>query len=222
MTSYECRDGNTYNGVKDPQYRALSYTWGRWELTEGVKPFIKELRISGITWDVPRMNPAHFTVHQMEQVLHRACQAVSLNSEDTPTTNTKIMLPPTEWVWLDIACIDQDPASPQNAIEIGRQAKIFKNATGVLIWLSTCTDTDKGRGAITRDGLRNLVTNLVTRDFNAPWPSENDTTPNIHGSRAYSRRWESYLATHGSHRFGHCKKRSYVAMLTSLGKVLQF
>lgn len=42
-----------------------------------------------------------------------------------------------EFVWLDMACIDQNPGSPDAAAEIGRQAKIFKGASHVYAWLNT-------------------------------------------------------------------------------------
>lgn len=47
------------------------------------------------------------------------------------------MNPPTaEYVWIDIACIDQNPNSLDTALEIGRQAKIFAGALRSYVWLS--------------------------------------------------------------------------------------
>ncbi|KAL8670780.1 MAG: hypothetical protein Q9168_004702 [Polycauliona sp. 1 TL-2023] len=37
----------------------------------------------------------------------------------------------------DVACIDQTPESADKAREIGRQAKIFKGAAQVYVWLTT-------------------------------------------------------------------------------------
>ena len=44
--------------------------------------------------------------------------------------------PAAEFVWLDVACINQTPDHPQKAREIGRQAQIFRKAKKVLIWLN--------------------------------------------------------------------------------------
>jgi hypothetical protein len=42
-----------------------------------------------------------------------------------------------DFVWLDIACIDQTPGSKESAAEIGRQAKIFQNAFCTFAWLTS-------------------------------------------------------------------------------------
>ncbi|KAL2799239.1 hypothetical protein BJX66DRAFT_293412 [Aspergillus keveii] len=43
----------------------------------------------------------------------------------------------TDFLWLDVACIDQRPNSRENASEIGRQAKICKRAQDVYVWLTS-------------------------------------------------------------------------------------
>ena len=44
-----------------------------------------------------------------------------------------------EFVWLDVACIDQTPNHPQMAFEIGRQARIFRKAKRVFVWVTQST-----------------------------------------------------------------------------------
>lgn len=49
-----------------------------------------------------------------------------------------------EFLWLDVACIDQRPGSADSAIEIGRQGGIFRGAQHVFIWLTTFSDHELG------------------------------------------------------------------------------
>jgi hypothetical protein len=45
---------------------------------------------------------------------------------------------PAEFVWLDVACIDQTyPRTAEYYSEVGRQAKIFRGAQEVVVWLTT-------------------------------------------------------------------------------------
>ncbi|KAF2252745.1 hypothetical protein BU26DRAFT_560101 [Trematosphaeria pertusa] len=44
---------------------------------------------------------------------------------------------PVDFIWLDIACIDQRESEPRSAAEVGRQAAIFKGAQTVFIWMTT-------------------------------------------------------------------------------------
>ncbi|KAJ5918612.1 hypothetical protein N7466_010604 [Penicillium verhagenii] len=110
MTSYEWEDGNKYGGDTEPKFNILSYTWGRWEIPDGAR-----LPVQNVTWDIPAIDPARFTVPQFEHVL---LQVAGENS----------------WVWLDVACIDQiDDLVKLD--EVGRQAGIFNNADESYVWL---------------------------------------------------------------------------------------
>jgi hypothetical protein len=68
--------------------------------------------------------PTHFTVEQLASTRRAA--------------STESGVRPTEFLWIDIACIDQRPTSKKNASEVGRQGKIFKKKAGtVYIWLQS-------------------------------------------------------------------------------------
>ncbi|WPA97649.1 uncharacterized protein RHO25_002260 [Cercospora beticola] len=137
MTSYVWTPGNCYNKVREPKYRALSYTWGLFRLKkETDQPDVKAFHIEGITWKVPRINANIYTTDDFVRVLQEACQAARFDSNVTAHEAPKTYLAKTDWLWLDIACIDQTDGSPQMWFEIGRQAKIFRQATGVVVWLS--------------------------------------------------------------------------------------
>lgn len=94
---------------------------------KSAKDTIEAIGIRGVPWQVPRIDTKHFTVTQLQDVLHRVCEPVALSQFHH--------LSRTEFVWLDIACIDQR-WGPLPALEIGRQANIFKQASGVAAWLS--------------------------------------------------------------------------------------
>ncbi|KAL8785650.1 MAG: hypothetical protein Q9195_008547 [Heterodermia aff. obscurata] len=135
MTSHECTPGNVYANHLAPRYNAISYTWGRFDLdyapqgcNKAVLRKTTSIKVEGTTWasNIPRIDPKHFRVVDFENVIAR-----TLDMCDPKDV---------EFVWLDIACIDQKDG-PQKAAEIGRQADIFKGAQNVFIWLtrlSTC------------------------------------------------------------------------------------
>ena len=127
LTSYEWQPGNIYGWHQDPKYNALSYTWGRWQLHEDEMPEINAIRVKGTSWSIPRIDPLHFTAERFAAVI--ADTADPHPSESDPSR--------VEFLWLDVACIDQTPASRDKAQEIGRQAKIFRGATHVFVWLTT-------------------------------------------------------------------------------------
>ncbi|KAL2795520.1 hypothetical protein BJX66DRAFT_168102 [Aspergillus keveii] len=116
MASVEWQPGNVYDGVREPRYAIISYTWGRWKLDDDAPG--DPLPVSGVPWKVPRVDQELFTVEEFQKVLN----AIARDSDTT-------------FVWVDIACIDQTPGSLENAREVGRQAKIFGNAHGAYIWL---------------------------------------------------------------------------------------
>jgi hypothetical protein len=124
LTSYTWQKGNKYGGHTRPRYNAISYTWGRFVLEAGEQPDIAPMPIRGTTWEhyLPRIDPRHFTT----QELHRIIKAAACPYPGCV---------PVDFVWLDIACLDQNPGSKEGPAEIDRQAKIFLGANDVCIWL---------------------------------------------------------------------------------------
>lgn len=134
LTSYQWQPGNIYGGIAEPEYNAITYTWGRWRLRDEnphERPDITVIPIVGTTWPIPRVDPSHFTAVQLEQVLRKA--AVLQPADHLYGRRKK----PVAFVWLDVACIDQQASEPRSAAEIGRQAAIFKGAQTVCVWLTT-------------------------------------------------------------------------------------
>ena len=128
LTSYQWQPGNVYGGWQNPKYSALSYTWGRWEISEADElPEVKAIPIKGVSWQIPRVDPVHFTVEAFEA-------AISDTADPHPSQPDRSRV---EFLWLDVACIDQAPDSREKALEIGRQAKIFRGASQVFVWLTT-------------------------------------------------------------------------------------
>ncbi|KAI3391118.1 hypothetical protein diail_7941 [Diaporthe ilicicola] len=134
MISYLWQPGNTYGGITNPNYAIISYTWGRWRLQEGQQPVIEPLPIGGAPWEVPRIDPKHFTVAQSRHVLQMVSMGVSGAGEQSA--------PALPFLWLDIACIPQWRDSPVAASEVGRQARIFRGAQTAYIWLTTLNPAD--------------------------------------------------------------------------------
>ncbi len=126
MTSYEWQTGNKYGYTNAPPYNVITYTWGRYQLKDDEKPDVNSIAIRGIPWEVPRIDPSHFTTQGFLGVIQSAVQS------DAPW-----VLDPIEYVWLDIACIDQRGGEPTSAAEIGRQAVIFGNAKNCFAWLTS-------------------------------------------------------------------------------------
>ncbi|KAK8074099.1 hypothetical protein PG994_004998 [Apiospora phragmitis] len=123
LTSFEWQPGNTYGGDVEPAYNAISYTWGNFRLASGERPDVKAMPFEGIDWQssLPRMKPECFTTED----LHRAIKVAAKTYLEYPEVN---------FVWLDIACIDQRNTRDSEA-EIGRQVKIFKKAMDTFVWL---------------------------------------------------------------------------------------
>lgn len=124
MTSYSWSDGNIYGTRTEPKYNALSYTWGRWEVSQG-----PSLQVKNITWAVPAVREDCFTVAAFQRILEIVCEGV-------------------EFVWVDIACIDQRDRKMKMQ-EVGRQAQIFEMAENAYVWLHTW-DTAYLRDRITK------------------------------------------------------------------------
>ncbi|KAJ4176197.1 hypothetical protein NW767_015526 [Fusarium falciforme] len=126
MTSYPWSPGNKYGPHKEPRYNAVSYTWGRFRYKSNQPEYAKTrpLGVKGVTWPLPRVYPSHFTVEKLHKLLKTATcpegQGISV-----------------DFLWLDVACIDQtEPHTPEYYSEVGRQAKIFRGATDVVVWLT--------------------------------------------------------------------------------------
>lgn len=127
LTSYEWQPGNIYGGYQAPKYNALSYTWGRWQLHEDEMPGTSAIRVKGTSWSIPRIDPLHFTAERFAAVI-----ADTADPHPSESDTSRV-----EFLWLDVACIDQTPGSRDKAQEIGRQAKIFRGAAHVFVWLTT-------------------------------------------------------------------------------------
>ncbi|KAF2249629.1 hypothetical protein BU26DRAFT_550026 [Trematosphaeria pertusa] len=131
LTSFHWRPGNTYNDIREPAYFAITYTWGRWELGNGEFPELCALDF-GTPWKIPRVHPDCFTPDQLRQLI---CKLPLIHGPDEPWAQV-------QFVWIDIACIDQRDGSREKDLEIGRQAVIFRGATKVYAWLREHTNAD--------------------------------------------------------------------------------
>lgn len=114
MTSHERGNGNVYNGVKEPDYSVLSYTWGRFQTP--YPQYGCSINVHNVPWDIPSIDDTHFTVEAFHDVLNQITAG-------------------TDWAWVDIACIDQENITVKMD-EIGRQAAIFREAAFAYVWLS--------------------------------------------------------------------------------------
>ena len=119
MKSLTRQPGNWYGCHHDPEYSALSYTWGRFKLASVENLDVKAIEITGVDWTIPRIRPNHFTVDNFQQIINRIQELG------------------TKFLWLDVACIDQREKSRDGQLEVGRQAAIFQRAKKTYIWLTT-------------------------------------------------------------------------------------
>lgn len=111
MTSFPWQPGNIYRNTVEPKYNILTYTWGRWRLrdTDEHASEVESLAIDGVPWDIPKIKPAHFTADKFLSVIRSITQPLS--QEDLGV----------DFIWLDIACINQRDNEPDSAAEVGRQ-----------------------------------------------------------------------------------------------------
>ena len=146
------REGNQYGGHHAPEYSALSYTWGRFKLGDDENPDVKAIEI-GVDWAIPRIRPDHFTVDNFQQVIG------SIEARGT------------EFLWLDIACVDQSEDSPDGELEVGRQAAIFQRAKETYIWLTTVAIGDWEVLLESKFGSEIYVDhmNIIERVLDDPW-----------------------------------------------------
>ena len=120
MTSLERKAGSTYGEHKEPSYHAISYTWGRFADSSE-----KSIQVNNLSWAIPPIRGTHFATEDFEAAIRLAGKGVN-------------------FIWLDIACIDQDdPVVKMD--EIGKQAAIFRRATKVFVWLAPWKSEDLER-----------------------------------------------------------------------------
>jgi hypothetical protein len=74
--------------------------------------------------------PLRFTVQDLEAVITRA------RTSPPSTTSTAGVPQRIDFVWLDVAFIDQRENNPKAVSEMGRQADVFRGASFVYAWLS--------------------------------------------------------------------------------------
>ncbi|CZR50432.1 uncharacterized protein PAC_00304 [Phialocephala subalpina] len=127
MTSYPRTGKAIYNGITEPAFNIISYTWGRYEDRDGTSSGKSlSVTIKDGSWKLPIINSSRkdngrggsvypFSMEELEGVLRIVAEGV-------------------DFVWLDVACIDQSSAL-EKAKEVGKQASIFKRATKAFIWL---------------------------------------------------------------------------------------
>lgn len=75
----------------------------------------RAIKIDGVPWDIPRVDPSHFTVDDFQAAMRMAGRDTRFGLD-------------VEFLWLDVACIDQRGNEPRSAAEVGRQGVIFKRA----------------------------------------------------------------------------------------------
>lgn len=123
--------------VQNPRYVAISYTWGRWRLKTAEKPEVRPLTILDGAWEVPRVRPECFETKSLKMMINSVCKY----SEGMQTGRLAFCCrlqahrSIANYVWLDIACIDQRDESQEGAFEVGRQVPIFSRAERVYCWL---------------------------------------------------------------------------------------
>lgn len=98
-----------------------------------------------VPWQIPRIDPSHFTSDELEKVIHNICGPVCAG----------YYVPAVDFLWTDIACIDQR-RGPLASLEVGSQATIFNNAAGVAVWLSK-TGERKESYRLLQESLSNCV-----------------------------------------------------------------
>ena len=135
LKSYPWRPGNTYDGQREPRYFAITYTWGRWQLADDSHPSLKNLDF-GTPWPIPRVDPDRFTPDHFVNFIQ------SLPVRPPPSNRLRSYGVDVDFLWLDVACIDQRNGSREKDLEIGRQATIFRGAHQVFAWLHQFTNNE--------------------------------------------------------------------------------
>lgn len=141
MRSHAWQPGNVYGGVKEPRYNAISYTWGRWALKENERPEVAALEVHGTPWKIPRVDPEHFRANDFRGAVQQSAWTLKAVVDENSRSLTNVEAEPVDFIWLDVACIDQR-FNRESMLEIGRQAAIFRGAQSVYIWLSRTASDD--------------------------------------------------------------------------------
>lgn len=114
----------SYGDTHQPKYNILSYTWGRFQENNGEAIQVTLPDGGRLPWYIPRVSREKaFGAHQFEMVLRRVAGDL-------------------DFVWVDVACINQSPDAPEYTAEIGRQAAIFNRAKRAYVWLHQTTGED--------------------------------------------------------------------------------
>jgi hypothetical protein len=116
MTSRERLEGNFYGLDKEPRYGIITYTWGRFPGNQ--EPHVD---IKNVPWTIPTVSADHFKAAEFEQIIKKIGKKV-------------------DYVWIDIACIDQEDEAAKMD-EIRNQIAIFAKAERVYVWLCRLTTT---------------------------------------------------------------------------------
>ncbi|RYN19229.1 hypothetical protein AA0119_g13091 [Alternaria tenuissima] len=114
MRSIERSEDANYDHHHEPKYATLSYTWGRYENPGG-----PSLHVLNVPWAIPSVDPKHFTVMQLQNVIDSIKLVSSL-----------------DFLWLDVACLDFSNASASFDDGIIWQKEIFGSAYQSFVWLS--------------------------------------------------------------------------------------
>ncbi|TRX88848.1 hypothetical protein FHL15_010307 [Xylaria flabelliformis] len=155
MTSMLWQPGNYYSRFHEPKYNAMSYTWGRFRLDkDSPAPHAARLRVDDIEWDIPPIDPLHFSVDEFRAIINRVAQSAYMT--------------PVEFIWVDIACIDQRRGSEEGNTEIGRQAAIFRGAQQVFIWLTSNCAEEARRAYKVIKQLPVLINSLEPDNLSSP------------------------------------------------------
>ncbi|KAF2112064.1 hypothetical protein BDV96DRAFT_168175 [Lophiotrema nucula] len=128
MTSIERTGTCTYSGIESPKYAVITYTWGRFQAPCGSPA----LPIKGTTWKIPPVLDTCFSVQSFQNVIDYIGETY-------------------EWIWLDVACIDQEQEEVKMS-EVARQVGIFHGAMNAYAWLHSlpACEVDEGCQALGR------------------------------------------------------------------------
>ena len=139
LTSYEWQPGNMYGTTVEPAYNILTYTWGRWKLADSpikARPEVQGIPVKGIPWDIPRIDPVLFTTQQFLNAIRQATMGWDWKG-DIITGWELDTKPEVEFVWVDVACLDQRMGESSANSEKGRQVAIFSKAIRTFAWIGS-------------------------------------------------------------------------------------
>ena len=110
MTSIKRSHFNHYGSVTQPRFTVLSYKWGLWIVKDGSR-----LEVKGISWETPAIDRKRWTVVQFQQLIKRMAQD-------------------TDFVWIDVACINQF-LTDSTLREIQKEPQMFRKANQAFVWI---------------------------------------------------------------------------------------